>query len=367
MNTFLFTCPSCANQMSLPGHLNGKSGKCPKCGIVVQVTGGTDPQVDEIAPNFPPQPQIKDSFSDQNLSSPPVDPSQYSSPVIFYSDIEKAHLYSCTKGLAHCRRSCNAMAGALAVFLAGGASPVLVTIGGLFYFISIVLLLASVLHLRNAPDRSRAKRFFAMTIIFVVATIILIVILVVIVGSSVKSPVTMNPERMSLADFLMLGHFVFLFLAFETHIVGLNRLFIFTIRPMNEPKIIFWGVIAMPLIVFACRYINHLGAIQKHYIVTFNYMVNVIPAVTLIVIYSRMLKNTQPLFLRAIDAGQRFSFELCEFYARNKSKKIKGPYNYKQIRALASKGSLKPNTALSIDDGSSWVKAKSIKPIWESS
>ena len=340
MNTFLFTCPSCANQMSLPGHLNGKSGKCPKCGIVVQVTGGTDPQVDEIEPNLPPQPQIKDSFSDQNLSSPPVETSQYSSPDIFYSDIEKAHLYSCTKGLAHCRRSCNAMAGALAVLLAGGATPVLVTIGGLFYFISIDLL---------------------------IATIILIVILVVIVGSSVKSPVTMNPERMSLADFLMLGHFVFLFLAFETHIVGLNRLFIFTIRPMNEPKIIFWGVIAMPLIVFACRYINHLGAIQKHYIVTFNYMVNVIPAVTLIVIYSRMLKNTQPLFLRAIDAGQRFSFELCEFYARNKSKKIKGPYNYKQIRALASKGSLKPNTALSIDDGSSWVKAKSIKPIWESS
>ena len=355
--------------MSLPGHLNGKSGKCPKCGIVVQVTGGTDPQVDEIEPNLPPQPQNKDSFSDQNLSSPPVEISQYSSPDIFYSDIEKAHLYSCTKGLAHCSRNGSVMAGALAGMLAGAimGAPFVAGIGGIFFVISILLLLASAIHLRNAPDRSRAKHFFTMTIIFVVATIILMVIFFATSDSSVKSPFTKTPERMSLASFLALGCLAFLFLAFATHIVGLNRLFIFTIRPMIEPQIIFWGVIAMPLIVFAGEYINALGAIQKDYLLLFSYIVFVIPAVALIVIYNHMLKKTQTLFLRAIDAGQRFSFELCEFYARNKSKNIKGPYNYKQIRALASKGSLKPNTALSIDDGSSWVKAKSIKPIWESS
>jgi hypothetical protein len=356
--------------MSLPAHLNGKSGKCPKCGAVVQVTDGTVPQVGEIDPNLSPQPQNKDSSSENNHFSPPAETSEYISPEIFYSDIEKAQLYSCAKGIAHCRSNGNVMAGALAGILAGAQmpSPFFTAIGGIFYVISIVLLLASAIRLRNAPDRSRAKQFFGMTIIFVVINIVLMgIFLALPFGSSVKSPVTMIPERMSLALFLSLGHLAFLFLAFETHIVGLNRLFIFTIRPMIEPRIIFWGVIAMPLIVLAGEYINALGAIQKDYLLLFSYIVFVIPAVTLIVIYNRMLKKTQPLFLRAIDEGQRFSFERCEFYAMNKTKNIKGPYNYKQIRALASKGSLKPNTALSIDDGSSWVKAKSIKPIWESS
>jgi len=355
--------------MSLPDHLNGKSGKCPKCGAVVQVTDGTVPQVGEIDPNLSPQPQNKDSSSENNHFSPPAETSEYISPEIFYSDIEKAQLYSCVKGIAHCRSNGNVMAGALAGILAGDqmGAPYVTGIGALFFVISIVLLLASAIRLRNAPDRSRAKQFFGMTSIFVVINIVLMVIFFATSGSSVKSPPTMNPEPMSLTHFLVLGCLAFLFLAFETHIVGLNRLFIFTIRPMIEPRIIFWGVIAMPLIVLAGEYINALGAIQKDYLLLFRYIVFVIPAVTLIVIYNHMLKKTQPLFLRAIDAGQRFSFERCEFYARNKSKNIKGPYNYKQILALASKGSLKPNTALSIDDGSSWVKAKSIKPIWESS
>ena len=75
MSTIDFSCPQCGHTMKLPVALIGKKGKCPKCGVVNEITNpvGTQ-QTAPVTQQQPTPPQQPDPFQQQIPPQQPATP-----------------------------------------------------------------------------------------------------------------------------------------------------------------------------------------------------------------------------------------------------------------------------------------------------